>query len=93
MTRSRRTVAVDPDQLERLLRSHEAALALADAVAALRSAELGNAGGKGAGGIERASASELRNRWRRHFEENGLKVDSALKAFRAATGDPPAIHS
>ena len=87
------TVALDPDQLLRLLSSQEAALLLADAVAALRSAELGNAGRTGAAGSERASASELRNRWRRLSEENGLKVDAALKAFRAATGDAPTIHS
>ena len=61
---------------------YDAAMKLAEAVQELRSAEMG---GERVAGVKPSSATEMRNRWRRLFEERGLKVDAALSAFRAAS--------
>ena len=81
---SRTPVPLDPLELLTLLDSHDAALALADAAEALQSVDM-IAGAPGRPG-ERATASEIRNRVRRHIEERRLRANAALAAFRAASG-------
>lgn len=75
-------VSVGAEDLLRLLDAHESALALADAVTSLRAAETGREEPKRPERSSGVTAGELRNRWRRTFEERGLRTDAALAAFR-----------
>jgi hypothetical protein len=75
---------IDPDHLLRLLDSHDTALRLAEAVEEMRKIDMGTGRFTEAPRTERATAGELRNKWRRVREEQGLKVDAALKSFRHA---------
>jgi hypothetical protein len=75
---------VYPDHLLRLLVSYDTALSLAEVVEEMRKTDMGNTHATDAPRTERATAGEIRNRWRRIREEQGLKVDAALRSFRAA---------
>jgi hypothetical protein len=71
-------VALDPDEIAALLDSQDAALELADAVAALQTIDAGDSASMGT-----ASAAEIRNRLRRRVEERTLRLKTALAKFRA----------
>jgi hypothetical protein len=75
-------VPLDPGELIALLNSHAAAVELADAVAAFQTIDAVDPGGAG-----NATASEIRNRFRRRVEERTLRVNTALAKFRLATED------